>query len=96
MSHANEINETQFDDHKCSVTDFDTANEIATGKIYMRIFVYINVPLSPLISLIFLSRFETLQNLTICARLIDWIFIYCLVQSIDMPELIKFAKINNC
>lgn len=55
MSHANEINETQFDDHKCSVTDFDTANEIATGKIYMRIFVYINVPLSPLISLIFLS-----------------------------------------
>lgn len=33
MSHANQINEIQSDDYlKCSVSDFDSANEIASGK----------------------------------------------------------------
>lgn len=33
MSHANKVNETPSDDYKCSVSEFDSTNEIALGKI---------------------------------------------------------------
>lgn len=39
MSHTNQINETQPDNYKCIASDFVSANEIASGKIYQRAFV---------------------------------------------------------